>query len=479
MTQIPNKHFNTLVVGGGIVGAGIFRDLSLHKISTLLIDRNDFSSQTSQSSSKMLHGGIRYLENLDLKLVWEALHEKSLWLKLLPHLTEEKKFILPIFKESRHPKFLIHCGLFLYDLLSAFQNSPYQILTKTETLKYLPSLKPEGLKGAGLYYDAVMDDIKITLEVIYDGIYESENQAISHIEFINFQNYKDKYIVQVRDTIKNQEHEIQVKNIIFATGPFTDKLLGNIMPKSWHSKLIPSKGSHLWLKKNSLMINAPMVINNKDGRVIFVIPKKNAILVGTTEVDITENFFNITPSKKEIDYLLRALNDYFPSDHVNKEDIISSFSGVRPLIKEDDESSKGSTARNHKIYQPASNIYVVLGGKYTTFRIMGQEVTRQIVNKTGKTYNSEKSKSPLRQKSTILPFQKWAPNTEDIAKILKTESPRTFEDLIIRRIGIPSIAHWNNLYQVDFKDFFFSMTNTTEHEIKFNETEINNFLAKN
>ena len=168
------KHYENVIIGGGIVGAGIFRDLCLHNQEAIIIDKNDFTSQTSQRSSKMLHGGIRYLENFDFKLIYEALHEKIYWTKLLPHLAYEVPFILPVYKESKHNKLMIKVALMLYDFLSGFNNSPHQMLSKDEVINKIEQIKQDGLLGAGLYYDSVMDDSKITLEVIYDAVTRSK-----------------------------------------------------------------------------------------------------------------------------------------------------------------------------------------------------------------------------------------------------------------------------------------------------------------
>src|SRR3989339_754367 len=160
--------YNTLIIGGGIVGAGIFRDLSLHSVKALLIDKFDFASQTSSSSSKMFHGGIRYLASLDFGLVWEALHEKNLWLKLAPHLCIERPFLIPTYKQSANGLSAMHLGVKLYDLLSSFQNSPSKALSRTNIKKAYPCLTQENLTGGVIYYDAIADDCKITLESIYD-----------------------------------------------------------------------------------------------------------------------------------------------------------------------------------------------------------------------------------------------------------------------------------------------------------------------
>ena len=164
-----SNNFDVAVIGGGIVGAGIIRDLALHGINAILIDKKDFSSQTSSKSSKMLHGGIRYLENYDFDLVFEALQEKNFWLKSTPHLCYESKFYLPIFKDSIRPLWMIKLGLFLYDALSLFTQSPHQLLNKQQTLKELPSLHNSNLKGSGIYHDAVVDDYRMTIEILVDA----------------------------------------------------------------------------------------------------------------------------------------------------------------------------------------------------------------------------------------------------------------------------------------------------------------------
>ena len=173
--------YDVAIIGGGIVGAGIFRDLSLHGAKCLLVDKNDFTSQTSQNSSKMLHGGIRYLENLDFELVWEALHEKNLWLRIAPHLCFEKDFHFPVYKDSPKPLWMVRIGLMLYDFLSNFLNKPHSILSPKELHDKFPTLNREKLKGIGVYHDVVVDDAKLTLEVIYDALLEKKGSAINYV----------------------------------------------------------------------------------------------------------------------------------------------------------------------------------------------------------------------------------------------------------------------------------------------------------
>ncbi len=476
------KHYKTVIVGGGIVGAGIFRDLALHGVETILIDKYDFSSQTSERSSKMLHGGIRYLENLDFALVFEALHEKNLWLKLTPHLAREVSFYLPVYKESKRPLWMIRIGLFLYDLLSNFKNSPHSVSSTKKVLAELPNLKSEGLKGAGIYYDAIMDDAKITLEVIYDALKEKCASALNHTAVLNVTKQNDKNRLTLKNQLDGDEYEITADVVIYALGPFTDHFLKNIPMYNWQDVLLPSKGSHIWISIKDLPLKYPIVMTPKSeagqtsDRVIFVIPHGDQVLVGTTEVECSDDYFNITPDQVEIDYLLNSLNDYFPKLKLNQSHILASFAGIRPLVKDNESSDRGKTSREHKVFRPASNTYVIAGGKYTTFRVMGQEITREIAHHFGVAYNENLTISPLRQKSVISPFEWKIPTAIELKKICETEMPKSFEDLLKRRLSISGRAIWiNRAAPIDFNNFFIEHLELLNKYFKVTKDEIERF----
>ncbi len=453
LTQETTKsHYPVIVIGGGIVGAGIFRDLSLQGVATLIVDKKDFASQTSNSSSKMLHGGIRYLENFDFALVWEALHEKNLWLKLAPHLCYESPFYIPVYKDSKRPLWMIRIGLFLYDLLSFFKNSPYKVLNKEKTLKSLPGLSPDGLKGSGQYHDAIVDDGKLNLEVIYDGCLEKGSKALNYVELVDFKHSIDQIECFFKDDLTGEKRRITCDELIFAVGPFTDKILSKNNHLNWDPVLLPSKGSHLWLKRSALKISEPMVLTPDDGRVIFVIPQGDKILLGTTETKIEGNYFDITPDQEEIDYLLKCLNEYFPSESVSEDEVLSSFAGIRPLVKAGSSLSK--TARKHKVFNPMQNISVIVGGKFTTFRTMAHGVISSCLKRLSRPYNKKKTLEKLRQSSVCPSFTNYTVTREDIVKIIQTEHVRTVDDVFIRRLGIYNESYWHQegSYQ-DMKDF--------------------------
>lgn len=435
--------YDTIIIGGGIVGAGVFREHSLHGLKSLLLDQADFNSQTSQGSSKMLHGGIRYLENMDFALVFEALKEKNLWLKLTPHVSKEVPFYLPIYKESKWPLPFLRIGLFLYDLLSLFKNSSHKVYNKKNTLKAIPGLKSDGLRGSGMYFDGIVDDSKLGLECIYDALNNPNCQALNYKKVIKLIKNNDHYEVTYQDVLSGEEEIKFSKSVVMATGPFTDQVM-NKLNIPWDNLILPSKGTHLWLKKDALAIKDAMVLQTADMRIIFVIPQRNAILVGTTEtpLDPNEEFLDIQPTEEEITYLLESVNEYFPTSNVGKDAILSSFSAVRPLVRAGTSSSK--TSRTHKVLEPQENLFVIVGGKYTTFRRMAFDVNKKLFKSLGIKHQKDITLRPLRTTSIVKdPFGQKITQA-NIQDVIDNEMVRTREDLISRRLSFPSTRHLNN-----------------------------------
>lgn len=471
--QQISPNYDVVIVGGGIVGAGIFRDLSLHGVKTLLIDARDFSSQTSSASSKMFHGGIRYLEGGHFALVWEALHEKNFWLKNAPHLCHERPFYMPVFRESKYPLWMLRMGLFSYDALSTFKNSPSFTVNAKETLKKIPQLKQDGLQGSGVYSDAIVDDSKLTLDCLYDGLENPNCEILNYTSLQNIEPSGKQYQLTIEDSLEGITRNVEAQNVIFATGPFTDQLLSKFSFLKWKNCMLPSKGIHLWLKRDAIEISDPMVLQTKDNRVVFVIPHHDSILVGTTEKIVKKDFFDMKADKDEIDYLLGIMNSYFPTKLITEKEILSSYAGIRPLVREGNSENSTKTSRNHKVFTPAKNVHVIVGGKLTTFRTMGQEISKKIVTSLDKTYDPDKTRSPLRKPSLFPAFATQAPSKELVLRIAKEERVRTFDDLVKRRLGILSKAHW--VGQEDFDTFFLSLKAELEKVIRVSEKDITNF----
>ncbi len=458
------KHFPVVVVGGGIVGAGIFRDLCLQNIPTLILDKYDFGSQTSEKSSKMLHGGIRYLENFDFPLIKEALHEKNLWLKIAPQFCVERPFVIPTYHQKTRPLWQLKVGLFLYDLLSGFQNTPHQIWNKEKLLSQISSINQDNLTGAGVYWDAIMDDNLFTIHSIKDGLRTLNSEAWNYHELIEYQNDEEVLTLKIYDHHQKKTKIITTDYVIFSLGPFTDQFFNKTQNPSKHNyqnMILPSKGSHLWIKKDRLPIHSSMVMvsKNPDGseRVIFVIPHPDAILIGTTEVKIDPNFQNhfygeeLNPSNEEISYLLKNLNQYFPHANITDQDIITSFAGVRPLVYEGNENLS-KTSREHKVKILSTREFIICGGKYTTFRSMGMELSRTICLNLKRPYSPQLSERPFQSAIYVTPFLNTFHDDIPLEKILEEEFVKSFEDLVKRRMAIKHRSLWRG--SMSFEDYF-------------------------
>jgi len=238
--------------------------------------------------------------------------------------------------------------------------------------------------------------------------------------------------------MNDKAETVFTKELVFTTGPFTDELLPKLKIP-WRPQLVPSKGIHLWLKKDSIQAQGSVVLTTRDNRVVFVIPQRDAVLVGTTETPVDQEIFDIKATPKEINYLLGVLKQYFPDSDISEEKIISTFAAVRPLAREDDGSTEalGKVSRFHKIIRPDSHTYVLIGGKYTTFRRMVQEIAQEIVPKLGKRYSPNLTLNPLRQKSIMPTFGKKPEITLGlIKKIINDEYVTTYEDLVKRRLSL-------------------------------------------
>jgi glycerol-3-phosphate dehydrogenase len=275
------------------------------------------------------------------------------------------------------------------------------------------------------------------LECLYDALLEPNADALSYHEVTSTTQTADGYDVVIEDRRHPKRETVKATYVVFTTGPFTDQLLPKLgIP--WSPQLVPSKGIHLWLKEGSIDVKGSVVLTTKDNRVVFVIPQRDAILVGTTETKVDQDIFNIKATQADIDYLMKVLAQYFPNSNLSESSIISTFAGVRPLAKEEGSGhALGKVSRHHKIYRPTSHTYVMIGGKYTTFRKMTQELAREIVPRLGLRYKPNLTLNPLRQHSLMPTFGKKPVLTmEMIKKIIETEKVVTFEDLVSRRLSL-------------------------------------------
>lgn len=370
--SLKKDKFDVVVIGGGITGAAILRDCALRGLKTALVEKGDFASGTSSKSSKLVHGGLRYLEQFNLKLVFEATHERARLLKLARSIVHPLPFIFPVFAGDRRGLGIIDAGLWLYELLSAFRcYRVHKRLNHLTLLKHEPMLRSDGLKGGVLYYDAITDDARLTLENIISG-YQNGGVALNYMEVVSI-NFSEGKVASLAllDKLSGKDVEIKTDSVICAVGPWTEGFTRKLGIRS--IKMRPTKGAHIVLKKEKLPISHAIVMSSPiDGRVMFAIPWNGVTVIGTTDTDYPNSADDVVPDKSDCEYLLTAVCHYFPSAGISTEDILGSWAGVRPLI---DEGSihTSDVSREHKVTVDPRGIVIIAGGKLTTYRLMAKE----------------------------------------------------------------------------------------------------------
>ncbi len=381
--RLKTEEFDVLVVGGGATGTGSALDAVSRGLKTALVERFDYSSGTSSKSTKLLHGGIRYLEQAvkkmdrgQYKLVRDALHERSTLLKLAPHLTRSLALLTPIYRRLDTPYYM--AGLKLYDWLAGRQGLiPSHYMSAAQALIKCPMLKKEGLKGGVLYYDGQFDDARMNVCLALTA--SEQGAAIAnYIEVINLLKKKGKLIgAEVEDKETGEKFTIKAKVVINACGPFCDSLRTLDNPKA-EPMLTVSSGIHIVLDKRFSPSDTGLLIpKTEDKRVLFLLPWQGHTLVGTTD--------NPAPieaepkvSRNDIEYILRQLRQYF-SIEVSEKDILSSWSGLRPLVSELKAHDTARLSRDHLVNISESGLVTITGGKWTTYRKMALDTISQAI----------------------------------------------------------------------------------------------------
>jgi len=381
---LKSDHFDVLIIGGGATGAGAALDAASRGLNVALIEAQDFSSGTSSRSTKLVHGGVRYLENavkkLDLQeyeLVRDALKERRRFLDNAPHLTNALPILTPVY--GWFEAFYFWIGLKLYDLVA--QNASLgksEFIAREEAIKRFPQLKTKGLKGAVVYYDGQFDDARMNVSIILSAL-EKGAVAINYVKAEGLIKEKDLVTgVLIKDMLSGQSWPVKARIVINATGPFADNIRQMDNPEA-KSIMVPSQGSHILLPERFSPPHDGLIIpKTKDGRVLFLLPWMNKTLAGTTD-----HMEKITDAPRatndEVEYILEHLRLYFAIP-VKREDILATWSGLRPLAKPQHMSKEtASISRDHLIEVSPSKLITIVGGKWTTYRKMAEDVINTAV----------------------------------------------------------------------------------------------------
>jgi glycerol-3-phosphate dehydrogenase len=364
--------WDMVVVGGGATGAGVAIDAASRGYDVLLLEQSDFGKGTSSRSTKLVHGGVRYLEQGNVSLVMEALKERGLLLQNAPHLVRNLGFVVPNYDWWEAPFYGI--GLKLYNLLAGkYGFGASQILSREETLERLPTLNTDGLRGGVVYFDGQFDDSRLLINLVATAG-EQGAALLNYAQVTGIGKDRDGFLngVQVRDMENGQDFEVPARVVINATGPFTDEMRRKADPSA-QPMIAPSQGIHLVLDGSFLAgDSAIMVPHTSDGRVMFAIPWHGHTLVGTTDTPIEEPTLEPVAQEQEVDFVLQTASHYL-ARKPGRSDVTSVFAGIRPLVRAGDSANTAALSRDHTIRIENSGMITICGGKWTTYRHMAED----------------------------------------------------------------------------------------------------------
>jgi glycerol-3-phosphate dehydrogenase len=374
LERLAHDEYDILVVGGGVTGTGIARDAALRGFKTALIEKNDYASGTSSKSSRLIHGGLRYLEQFEFALVFEACQERRVLRRIAPHMVSALPFIMPVYADSVRPYWQIRIGMWLYDFLALFRNVKlHRALSASQLLAMEPMVSAAGLQGGPRFYDCSVDDARLTLTNALSAA-RAGAVAVNHATVTGLLKAKGKVCgAQVRDEITGKELEVHAKIVAGAAGPWGDSLL-KMDDRGTPDNLRPTKGVHLMVNRDRLgNCNALSYLVQKDGRLMFLIPWGKFSIIGTTDTDYRGRPEDLTVEASDVDYTLDAFNHSFPTAKLTDADIVSAYVGLRPLVAEN-AATESKVSREHRIFLPESGLITIAGGKLTTYRVMAKQV---------------------------------------------------------------------------------------------------------
>jgi glycerol-3-phosphate dehydrogenase len=370
------KPWDIIVVGGGATGVGVAIDAASRGYDVLLLEQSDYGKGTSSRSTKLAHGGVRYLEQGNIGLVMEALKERGLLLQNAPHLVHDLAFVVPNYDWWEAPFYGL--GLKLYELLAGkYGFGKSRLLSREETLQRIPTLKTEGLRGGAIYYDGQFDDARLLIHMVFTA-FEQGATLLNYVKVTGFTKDSQDFVngILARDVETGEELCASAKVVINATGAFSDRLRQKALPSA-APMIKPSQGIHLVFGPEFLQADSAVLVpHTSDGRVLFAIPWHGHTLVGTTDTPIEAADLEPVAMEQEIEFVLATAGQYLEKAP-KREDVLSVFAGIRPLVRSSGSLATAALARDHVIHIDASGLMTIAGGKWTTYRHMAEDCVDQ------------------------------------------------------------------------------------------------------
>ncbi len=432
--------WDIVIIGGGATGLGSAVDAASRGYKTLLVEQYDFGKGTSSRSTKLVHGGVRYLAQGNIKLVMEALRERGYLLKNAPHLTTAKVFVVPVY--TWFDKFFYGIGLKVYDLMSGkLSLGKTRSLNKKATIEHLPGISGEKLKGGILYFDGQFDDARLAVEIAATAVLQGAT-VLNYCKVSSLiKNDRQITGVVVEDVFTKDIYEVKAKSVINATGVFTDAVMQMDEPEE-DNLVTPSQGIHLVIDKYFFPgDNAMMIPKTDDGRVLFAVPWHDKVVLGTTDTPVEKISAEPKPLEEEIEFVLHHANRYLEKN-ILRSDVRSMFAGLRPLVKKKGAKSTALLSRDHTIIVSKSGLVTVTGGKWTTYRKMAEDTVDNavFVSKLPKKECATKNLSIGNEKDAYIKDEgnefihaSFHCTQKDIEWFVEKEMAMTVEDILARR----------------------------------------------
>jgi glycerol-3-phosphate dehydrogenase len=440
LSALADQFFDVFVIGGGIFGAGIARDAALRGLRVALIDKSDFAGGTSSVSSKLIHGGFRYLEQRQFGLILESCRERRILQHIAPHLVQPLPFLLPVYDDNPRSLFQMRLGMTLYDALALFRNTArHRSLSPQRALLKEPGIASRGLRGAVLFYDCQEDDARFCLDNV---IHAAECGAVcaNYCELTSFVTREDRVVAaRVADRLSHNTFDVTARAFVNAAGPWVRRIADLTPFDGERVALSPTKGVHLVLpritQETGIFFQA-----RRDGRMLFVIPWGDYSLVGTTDTDFSGGPDDVYAGPADIQYLFSELRLLMPEAKISESDIVTTFAGVRPLLHSD-LSNPSQRSREHRIVRQGQNLLSIAGGKYTTYRAIAEQAVDEIYSICGA--------QPVRCRTAETPLPEHRPQpsgtkisdspavyTSDITHACEYEMAMTVSDIMRRRTSL-------------------------------------------
>ena len=381
LARLRSGSFDVLVVGGGITGAGVARDAALRGLTVALVEAGDWAAGTSSRTTKLAHGGLRYLEERDFGLVRTALAERAVLLSIAPHLTRPAPFLLPVYQGRSRPSWELGVGLWLYDALAgAHRLGRHRLLDAKAALEREPELSPRDLRGAGLYWDARVLDARLVIETVADAR-RAGAVAASYCALEELERGQSGWAAGIRDRRSGETFTLEAATCVAAVGPWTDSLRSRVAPARG-PLLSPTRGVHCVVRRSRLPLRDATALFARDGRLYFAIPDGDWTYIGTTDTDVGGDVSNLSVPEADVRYLVEATADALARP-IEEGDVVGAWAGWRPLVRARRQKDAGAISRDDVIERTAPRFVTVAGGKLTTYRAMAEEAVDRLVEDAG------------------------------------------------------------------------------------------------